>query len=153
MLGQVTYQGQVLQRVLSDRSHLIVDEQAREQDAQAEDLNINICRALSGGQTLGVDKDHVHIGGERHRSIPHPDAFRAGLSGTSNIESFALISRRLARKDFPVRYGPAIDTTASLECRGSDSKNIMASVVTSNFPLFSSMVMNCMALPLGSGFT
>ena len=29
----------------------------------------------------------------------------------------------------------------------------MASVVTSNFPLFSSIVINCMALPLGSGFT
>ena len=42
MLGQVTYQGQVLQRVLSDRTHLIVDEQTREQYAQAEDLYINI---------------------------------------------------------------------------------------------------------------
>mmetsp|Transcript_77751 Transcript_77751/g.251869 ORF Transcript_77751/g.251869 Transcript_77751/m.251869 type:complete len:423 (-) Transcript_77751:282-1550(-) len=87
VLRQVKDQVQIVDGLLVDRPHRVVDEVRRQQNAQGEYLHVATRSALRGAQTLGVDEDTVVIGGKLHRLTPYPQTLRARVDGRSDFEA------------------------------------------------------------------
>mmetsp|Transcript_115024 Transcript_115024/g.325814 ORF Transcript_115024/g.325814 Transcript_115024/m.325814 type:complete len:827 (-) Transcript_115024:20-2500(-) len=86
-LREVQDQVQVVKCNLVNRTHRVVDEVRREEDAEGEDLHVAAGGPLRRAEALGVHEDAVVVRAQLHGLAPDPEAFGAGVHGGADLEA------------------------------------------------------------------
>lgn len=93
-LGGIYDQRKVVNRILVNGAHAVVDKVRRQQQSQQEYLSVMVLVLIEGSYSLAVDQEDFELFAlvlRLKRLSPNPEAFGARVDGGSNSEPLSLL--------------------------------------------------------------